>query len=112
MMDPRRRTLVSGALAACVLLSPASVLPAWAKVLSVVIQNVAFGEVPAGAQVGDTIEWTNKDFVAHTATARDGSFDVELPPEKSVHTVLRHAGGIKFYCRYHPTMAGEIIVAP
>jgi plastocyanin len=24
------------------------------------------------AQVGDTIEWTNADFVAHTATARDG----------------------------------------
>jgi len=104
---------MSGALVACVLLlSPASVLPAWAKVLRIVIQNVAFGEVPADAHVGDIMEWINKDFVAHTATARDGSFDVELPPEKSVQTVLRHAGRIKFYCRYHPTMAGEISVAP
>ena len=29
----------------------------------------------------DTVEWVNQDIFVHSATADDGSFDVELAPE-------------------------------
>ena len=99
------------ALFACALLYFPSLLPASAKTLHVTIDKVGYRDIPSGAQVGDTLEWSNRDFVAHTATARDGSFDVELMPGKSGLTLLRHSGRIAFYCRYHPTMTGEITVA-
>lgn len=111
-MRAQRRTLVAAAVIAGTLGFPPSLLIAWAKVLPILLENVAFQEVPKQAQVGDVIEWSNKDFVAHTATARDGSFDLELPPGKSIRAMLRHSGRIAFYCRYHPAMTGEITVAP
>jgi hypothetical protein len=33
--------------------------------------NVDYRPAAISAHVGDTIEWTNTDFLAHTATARD-----------------------------------------
>jgi plastocyanin len=39
-----------------------------------------FGPASAGIRIGDTISWINRDFLKHTATARDKSFNVELPP--------------------------------
>lgn len=101
----RLRLLVMLALAA-----PLLPRAAWARVLHITIENVAFGAVPPEAHVGDVIVWSNKDFIAHTATARDGSFDVVLPPYKSARVVLKHPGVIDFYCRYHPGMAGQIRV--
>lgn len=80
------------------------------KVYSVVIDKMKFGAVPAGARVGDTILWVNKDMFRHTATARDGSFNVDLPPGKSGRTLLRRAGSIAFYCVFHPGMAGTLAV--
>ena len=56
------------------------------------------------------IEWTNKDFVAHTATAKDGQWNISLPPGKTGSVVLKKAGRISYYCIYHPTMTGEIDV--
>jgi plastocyanin len=47
----------------------------------------------------------------HSATARDKSFNVDLPPKSSGKTVIRHAGTIAFYCIYHPGMTGSLSVA-
>src|ERR1041385_5650703 len=84
--------------------------PAAAAVVKVEIKGVAFPPGKIQAKVGDTVEWSNKDFVAHTATARDGSFNVDLPPNKTGKAVLKKAGKIEYYCRYHPTMKAEIDV--
>lgn len=81
-----------------------------AKTIRVDATGIAFAPANVAAQVGDTVVWTNKDFVAHTATARDGAWDVTLPPHKSGQVVLKKAGTIEYYCRYHPTMKGEIRV--
>ena len=35
------------------------------------------------ARVGDTIEWTNNDFVVHTATARNKDWDVTISAKGS-----------------------------
>ena len=58
----------------------------------------------------DTIEWINKDIFVHTATAR--SWDVTMPPKKTVTLVLKKAGLIDYYCRFHPNMKATLEVAP
>ena len=63
------------------------------------------------AHVGDTIEWVNKDFILHTATARDKSFDVKIPANATASFTLKQAGEIDYYCRVHPNMTGHISVS-
>ena len=77
----------------------------------VVMDNMNFGRLPAGAKVGDVIIWDNRDTVQHTATARDGTFDVRLQPGKKGRTVLRKAGSLAIYCIYHPMMRATLRVA-
>ena len=69
-----------------------------------------FGPTPAAVKVGDTIEWVNRDIFRHTATARDGSFAIDLPAGKTGRSVMEHAGKIAFFCKYHPGMAGSLTV--
>jgi plastocyanin len=69
--------------------------------------------LPSATQIhiGDVIEWSNRDYVAHTVTARDDVFDVAIPSgKKGRHNETR--GRAAFFCRYHPTMTGEVSVAP
>ena len=65
----------------------------------------------ASAKGGDTIEWINKDIVAHTATARNGDWDVTMPPKKTGALVLKKAGMIDYYCRFHPNMKATLAVS-
>jgi len=85
--------------------------PAVAGTVHIAMKDVAFSPAKIAAKVGDTVEWANKDFVAHTATARDGSFNVDLAASKTGRTVLKKAGKVEYYCRYHPTMKAEIDVS-
>jgi plastocyanin len=64
------------------------------------------------AKVGDTIEWTNQDFVAHSATTRSGEWDVTVAAHQSARRVLSKAEIVDYYCRFHPNMHGTIIIAP
>lgn len=77
----------------------------------VIIQKMKFGTLPAGVKAGDTIVWDNQDMFRHTATARDGSFDVDLPPGAKGKTLVRRAGAIAFVCKFHPGMTGVLKVA-
>lgn len=83
-----------------------------ASTYTVVIDKMKFGPVPAELHVGDTIVWQNKDILRHTATARDKSFDVDLPPGAEGQTVLGTAGTFDFFCRFHPGMKGTLTVSP
>jgi plastocyanin len=84
---------------------------AHADVIRIKVQNLAFTPAQVSAKVGDTIEWANADFVAHTATARDGAWDVMLPPNKTGNIVVKDTGTIDYYCRFHPNMTGQILVS-
>lgn len=77
----------------------------------VTLRDMAFTGVPARAAAGDVIEWVNADLFRHTATARGGGFDVDLPPKARARTVLSRPGVVSFYCRFHPGMTGRIQVA-
>lgn len=105
-----RRALLGALALAAAAPAPASTSAPKPRVYSVVIDQMKFGAVPPGARVGDTILWINKDMFRHTATARDGSFAVDLPPGKSGRTRLTRAGRIAFYCVYHPGMTGTLTV--
>lgn len=98
--------------AAALLWVALSIPSALAATVRVDVKDLAFAPAAITARVGDTIEWANEDFVAHTATARNGAWDVALAPHASGHTVVKHAGKVEYYCRYHPNMKGEITVMP
>jgi len=81
-----------------------------AAVVHVAASGIAFLPATVTAHVGDVVEWTNQDFVAHTATARKGEWDVNLPVGKTGRATLKKAGTIEYYCRVHPNMTGKIEV--
>ncbi|PWG01281.1 cupredoxin domain-containing protein [Sphingosinicella humi] len=81
------------------------------KVHTVVMDKMKFGPVPKNIRAGDTILWVNRDMFRHTATARDKSFNIDLPAGKSGKTVIRKSGKIPFYCIFHPGMKGQLVVA-
>jgi plastocyanin len=82
-----------------------------AAVVHVDASGIAFVPATVKARVGDTVEWTNKDFVAHTATARSGDWDVSLPVHRTGRITLKKAVDIDYYCRVHPNMTGKIEVS-
>ena len=85
--------------------------PAFAETITVGMGNVAYTPAKISARIGDTIVWINNDIFAHTATARDKSWDVNILPKKTGSYVVKKAGTIEYYCRYHPNMVGQIEVA-
>ena len=85
---------------------------AHAATIQISIENLVFAPAEATAKVGDTIEWINKDVFAHTATARNGDFDVTIPPKKTVTLVLKKGGAVDYYCRFHPNMKALLTVVP
>lgn len=87
-------------------------VPAHAATIQVVMQNLEVSPAEVSAKVGDIVEWINKDVFAHTATARNGDFDVTMPPKKTVTSVLGKAGTVEYYCRYHPNMKAVLKIAP
>jgi plastocyanin len=83
-----------------------------AGTVRVEVKGLAFAPAQISAHVGDTIEWMNDDFVVHTATARNGQWDVKLPPHATGRTVVNSVGTVPYYCRYHQNMKAEITVVP
>jgi plastocyanin len=85
---------------------------AHAATIQITMENLVISPAEAPAKVGDTIEWINKDIFAHTATARNGDWDVTMPAKKTVTSVLRKVGTVEYYCRFHPNMKATLTVAP
>jgi len=82
-----------------------------AETIRVEVKSLAFAPVQLSAHIGDTIEWANSDFVVHTATARDNTFNVIIPAKGSGRVTLQKAGVFDYYCRFHPNMKGNISVS-
>ncbi|SDR63541.1 Plastocyanin [Rhizobiales bacterium GAS113] len=80
------------------------------EVIRIKIDKLAFSPAQASAHVGDTIEWSNADFVAHTATETHGAWDVIIPAGATRRLVLRESGAVDYYCRFHPNMKGQLHV--
>jgi LPXTG-motif cell wall-anchored protein len=77
----------------------------------VTIRDYAFSPRTVTVQPGDTVTWTNRDGVRHSATAEDGSFDTGLlgNGQSGEHT-FREAGSYEYVCTPHPNMQGTVVV--
>jgi plastocyanin len=102
--------IARAASAALVLAVMAAAVPAEAKTIRVDIKDLVFVPATVMAEVGDVIEWRNADFIDHTATAKDGSFDVMIEAGKSATLTVRTAGSVDYLCAFHPNMTGTIQV--
>jgi plastocyanin len=83
-----------------------------AAALRIEVKDLAFAPAEITAHIGDTIDWVDDDFVAHTATARDGQWNEKLPPHASGRSVITSAGRVQYSSRYHPNMKAEIAIEP
>lgn len=83
-----------------------------AATIRVRIVDLAYFPTEIHARVGDTIEWTNEDAFDHTATERQGGWEVTIPAAATGSLVLKEEGAFDYFCRYHPNMRGRIKAAP
>ena len=73
------------------------------------ITNFKFDPPDLELKVGEAVVWTNTDFVAHTATANDKSFDTgRLEAGASKRIVISKAGSSTYFCQYHRAMTGSL----
>jgi plastocyanin len=85
--------------------------PAAPSAATITIANMGFGEpvtVPPGAQIAVK----NDDGVEHSVTSQtDGQFDVHVDGGvQKMLTAPTTPGEYAFYCVYHPSMKGTLIV--
>ena len=60
--------------------------------------------------VNNTVEWVNRDIMAHTVTAVDGSFDSgDMVPNANFTHTFTQAGTYPYLCVYHHWMHGIVI---
>jgi plastocyanin len=71
------------------------------------VTSFEFSDVSAPA--GGTLTVVNESGGAHTVTADDGEFDVELPDGETVEVpVPSEAGAYAYHCEIHPSMAATL----
>jgi plastocyanin len=75
------------------------------------IENFAFMPARAEVAIGDTVVWTNRDLVPHTATADDGAWGTDTIKNSATGSFVATAPGtLAYHCRFHPEMTGVIVV--
>jgi len=78
---------------------------------TVAIKNFAFVPAELTVATGDTVVWSNTDFVPHSATASDSSWDSKAISGSSAwRFVARTPGRHAYYCAFHPNMKATVIV--
>jgi len=84
-----------------------------AGTVKVDITDFKFNTEPVQAKVGDTITWTNKGAVPHSAALDDGSCPTDtIQPGTSGSLQFTLAGTYPYHCAIHPTqMKGTIVVS-
>lgn len=85
---------------------------AHAETIQVTIDKLVFSPAEVTAKAGDTIEWINKDILAHTATANNGDWNVVIAPKQTTRLVVNKSGTVDYFCKYHPNMKGRVVVSP
>lgn len=77
---------------------------------AVTVEGMQFQPASVTVARGETVTWTNRDAVPHTATAA-GKFDSgNIAPGKSFSRRMEQAGEFDYVCTYHPGMKGKVIV--
>ncbi|HVF33271.1 MAG TPA: cupredoxin family copper-binding protein [Acidimicrobiales bacterium] len=78
------------------------------------VRIVDFNYSPATLEVeaGTTVTFTNEDTFAHTATAKDKSFDTgNLDKDASFEHTFDTPGTYDYICTIHNSMTGSVVVS-
>jgi plastocyanin len=79
-----------------------SALNAQEAAATITIKDFMYDPAGLNVKVGQSITITNNDGFNHTVTARDGSFDQDVPANGSVTLMVKKAGSFPYSCTYHP----------
>jgi plastocyanin len=105
------RRLLPALLLAFLLPTGAVQAQAAGKTHTVRIEGMKFVPERVEVAAGDTIVWTNKDFLPHSVTAAAAKVESgDLAQNKSFKFVARNKGEMKYVCRLHPVMHGVVVV--
>jgi plastocyanin len=72
-----------------------------------------FAYLPATLEVAasDTVMWINRDVVPHTVTRDGRGWDSgSLGAEQAWRLVAASPGSHPYYCAFHPSMRGDLVV--
>jgi plastocyanin len=69
---------------------------------TVSIKDFMYNPAEITANVGQSITIANNDGFSHTVTAKDGTFDLDVPANGSVTLTVSKAGRFPYSCTYHP----------
>ena len=78
---------------------------------TVEIKGMEFSPKTLTIKAGDKVKFINQDSDPHTASATDGRFESgELQQGQSEVVTFEKADTYAYYCMFHPSMSGKIIV--
>ncbi len=76
---------------------------------TVEIRDSGFSPSILQIRPGDRVVWVNRDTIAHTATAQDGSWDTgELIHNQRAAVVITGSKAGDYFCRFHSSMTGKL----
>ena len=85
--------------------------PPVSAVQRVDIKGFAFAPTRIEVHVGDVVEFTNKDFAPHTATADTAKWKTgPIKNGASDRVTFATAGSFSYHCAFHPQMKASIVV--
>lgn len=77
----------------------------------VIIQELSFEPNEITVQAGDTVTWKNMDSPSHTATSSDDLWDSDtISPGGEFSFTFDEPGTYAYFCRFHGTMTGTVVV--
>ena len=86
--------------------------PAGGTTHQVAITSTGFAPSTLSISAGDSVNWTNQDYSAHTATADDHSWATPtLTSGKSFARPFPSAGTFAYHCHIHHEMTATVVVA-
>lgn len=68
----------------------------------ITIESFQYNPAELAAKAGQAITITNNDDMPHTVTAKDGSFDTQVPAKGTATVTVSKAGSFPYDCTLHP----------
>lgn len=82
-----------------------------AKPVIIDIRSLQYSKRRIVVDVGTTIQWRNRDPLAHTVTSDSGSFHSgDIAPESSWSRTFLEPGTYPYHCAPHPAMTAVVVV--
>ena len=66
------------------------------------IKDFMYAPAETTVKAGEAITIANSDSFSHTVTAKDGTFDLDVPANGSVTLKVAKQGAFPYTCTYHP----------